>query len=113
MTKLSITLLDDNGDKVTYNQDKVPGKRVLDFWDIQEKLENTEYTPKAYLMDRLDFVALLFDAEAVTAEAILNGVNAWELEKTVDDLILTAVGIKNEEDPKLMDSLLEKDEIAS
>ena len=110
MAKLSITLFDKNGDVVTYTQDKVPGKRVLDFWELQEKYSNPDYTPKQNLLDRLEFVASLFDAKAVTADAILNGLNAWELEETVDNLILTAVGVHREDDPKELVSALVKDE---
>nr|DAF53313.1 MAG TPA: hypothetical protein [Siphoviridae sp. ctHjK2] len=109
MTKLSITLFDENGDKVSYEQDKVPGKRVLDFWDLQEKCASPDYTPKQNLLDRVDFVASLFDQKAVTADAILNGLNSWELEGTVDNLILTAVGVRHEDDPKELASPLEKE----
>lgn len=109
MAKLSITLFDENGDKVTYKQDSVPGKRVLDFWELQEKYTNPDYTPKENLLDRVEFVASLFDAKAVTSDAILNGLNAWELEETVDNLILTAVGVRHEDDPKELTSPLAKE----
>ena len=113
MTKLSITLFDENGDSVTYNQDKVPGKRVLDFWDLQEKYANPDYNPKQNLLDRLDFVASLFDAKAVTPEAVLNGLNAWDLEETIDNIILTAVGVNRDDDPKELISAQEKVESVS
>ena len=38
MTKLRLELKKKNGDVVVYEQDKVPASRVLDFWNIQEKL---------------------------------------------------------------------------
>lgn len=105
MAKLSITLKDKNGDAVTYSEDKVPAKKVLDFWDLQAKIESDDdsYTPKQYLLDRIEFCASLFSAKQVTSKAILESLNAWELEETIDDLILTAVGVKKEVDPKLMD----------
>lgn len=40
MTKLRLELKKKNGDVVVYEQDKVPASRVLDFWNIQEKLED-------------------------------------------------------------------------
>ncbi|WP_426807610.1 phage tail assembly chaperone G [Streptococcus anginosus] len=115
MTKLRLELKKKNGDVVVYEQDKVPASRVLDFWNIQEKLEagDTSYTPKDYLLDRIDFCASLFSAKAVTQKAILEGLNAWELEETIDDIILTAVGVKKEADPKLMELVQQKPESVS
>lgn len=113
MTKLKLTLRDKNDDKVTYEQDKVPARKVLEFWDLQAKLESGEaYSPKDYLMDRIEFCASLFSAKKVTAKTILDGLNAWELEETVDDIILTAIGVRKEEDPKLQElarQMVEKD----
>ena len=99
----------------SFEQDKVPASRVLDFWNIQEKLEagDTSYTPKKYLLDRIDYCASLFSAKSVTREAILEGLNAWELEETIDDIILTAVGVKKEVDPKLMELVQQKPESVS
>ena len=58
MTKLKLTLRDKNDDKVTYEQDKVPARKVLEFWDLQAKLESGEaYSPKDYLTDRIEFCA--------------------------------------------------------
>ncbi|MEH0962453.1 hypothetical protein V6M83_01490 [Streptococcus anginosus] len=115
MTKLRLELKKKNGDAVVYEQDKVPASRVLDFWNIQEKLEagDTSYTPKNYLLDRIDYCASLFSAKSVTREAILEGLNAWELEETIDDIILTAVGVKKEVDPKLMELVQQKPESVS
>lgn len=115
MTKLRLELKKKNGDVVVYEQDKVPASRVLDFWELQAKLEagDTSYTPKDYLVDRIDFCASLFSAKAVTQKAILEGLNAWELEETIDNIILTAMGVKKEADPKLMELVQQKPESVS
>ncbi len=46
-------------------------------------------------MDRIEFVLLYSQLRKLQPKAILDGLNAWELEeKTVNDIILTAPGEK-------------------
>ncbi len=45
-------------------QDKVPARKVLEFWDLP-KLESGEaYSPKRYLRDRIEFCAFWSSAKS-------------------------------------------------
>ena len=100
MTELKIVLKDDKGSPTTYTQEHVPGTKYLAYWDMMIEIDKEQMLINEAVAKRVQFVADLFDSESVTAERILNEIDAWDLLDTLDEIIDTMQGLRKDSDPK-------------
>lgn len=91
MAKLEITLHEKGGD-VTYKQHHISGQKYLDYWTMQEKLENKKLSATQIITLRLEYMASLFPDSHLSAEQVLKGLDPWEIEETFSRLIATVLG---------------------
>ena len=114
MAKLELELIGKNGDVVTYTQNRIPGKKLLEFWEMMADIEDhiEQYRTADIIGKKAEFVASLFDQKKVTAEAIIEGCNSWELVDTLDKLIQKMMGVEAS-DPKQSESVLPNLEIVT
>lgn len=91
MAKLEITLHEKGGD-VTYKQNHISGQKYLDYWNMQEKLEDEKLSAMQIITLRLEYMASLFPESHLTAEQVLKGLDPWEIEKTFSRLTGIVLG---------------------
>lgn len=115
--KLELTLFDKDGNPVTYSQDRVPGQKLLDYWEMMTDIEENigQYSLPDIVGKKAEFVANLFDHKNVTGEAIITGLNAWNLIETIESIINKATGIEGDDPklPELVQEVLENDSFPS
>ena len=99
MAKLEITLHEKDGD-VTYKQNHITGQKFLDFWELQEKIEKGNLTTADIIALRVEFIAGLFPNDKLTAEQVLQGLDPWELNKTIQHLSDVILGNEESDEKK-------------
>ena len=109
MAKLELTLYREGGFSHTVKEDYISGQKFIDYLNFLNDIDKnaTEWGYIEVFVKKVEFLASLFTTEKVTSEDIIQGVRSWELVDTVDQLLATAMGVKDE-DPKLDDSVLQK-----
>lgn len=108
MAKLELTLYGKKGFQKTVTEDYVSGQKLLDYLKLLEEVQQSEsITPIEFLEKKIEFVAGLFTSEKVTPVDILKGVRSWELVEVIDGLLNRAMGAKESDDPKPVNSLSE------
>lgn len=99
MAKLEITLHEKGGD-VTYRQHHVSGQKYLDFWNLQEKIEEGNLKTAEIIKLRLEFIAGLFSDDELTPEQILRGIDPWELDETIIRINNIVLGVEKNAEKK-------------
>lgn len=99
MAKLEIILHEQGGD-VTYKQNHVSGQKYLDFWELQEKIEVGNLSAVEIITLRLEFIAGLFLDDKLTAKQVLNGLDPWELEDTINRINNIVLGVDQDTEKK-------------
>ncbi|MDD7757824.1 MAG: hypothetical protein PT939_00060 [Aerococcus suis] len=88
MKELRLELMNKDGQVDTFIQKFVPMKRLLDWYEYQAKVESGEIKPGVDIIQKkIEFVADLFDDNRVTAQSILEGLDARTFEENIHGLI--------------------------
>ncbi|WP_348922077.1 phage tail assembly chaperone G [Enterococcus rotai] len=82
----------------TFVQDFVPAQKVIDTLEFWKKIETDETDVIDNILGKIELAASYFDDDDVSSESILSGMQAWELQQKIDELISVVMG--SEIDPK-------------
>ena len=100
MAKLELNLHTKTGD-VQYEEHHVSGQKYLDLMNMKIEFEKAKtITIVDVLEERLKFTASLFSDKKVTAEAILQGTDPWELIPMLDRIEDAVLGVVPGEEKK-------------
>ena len=86
------------GKEKTFIQEFVPAQKVIDTLEFWKKMETEDKGVIENIVGKIELAASYFDDKEVSTKSILNGMQAWDLQKTIDELINTVMG--SETDPK-------------
>ena len=86
------------GKEKTFVQEFVPAQKVIDTLEFWKKMETEDNGVIENIVGKIELAASYFDDKEVSTKSILNGMQAWDLQKTIDELINTVMG--SETDPK-------------
>lgn len=79
-----------------YEEKNVSAQKMLDMLDLNPA-NYPELSRREFYEKQIDFTASLFKDKRVTRQAILNGLMAWELDSTLEDIAGQLMGY----DPKV------------
>lgn len=100
MAKLELNLHTKTGD-IKYEEHHVSGQKYLDLMNMKIGFEKAKtITVVDVVEERLKFTASLFSDEKVTAEAILQGTDPWELIPMLDRIEAAILGVVPGEEKK-------------
>ncbi|AQL54515.1 hypothetical protein CEF12_05675 [Enterococcus faecalis] len=92
-----------NGEEKTFTQDFVPFSKRTDYIKKENSLreektsEGLEPTADEYLEMQIQFVADLFDEKELTKEAILNGMDALDIDKIWEIISYRVLGLSKKD----------------
>lgn len=101
MAKLELKLHTEKGD-ATYTEDHVSGQKYLDLLTLITDLDSKmgKITQVESIEAQVNFIAGLFSHQDVTPEAILKGVDAWDLMATIERFMGIILGTKSGDQKK-------------
>lgn len=100
MAKLELNLHTKTGD-IKYEEHHVSGQKYLDLMNMKIGFEKAKtITVVDVVEERLKFTASLFSDKKVTAEAILQGTDPWELIPMLDRIENAVLGVVPGEEKK-------------
>ena len=90
---IKMVLRNKNGDMITHTQNFIPFKKMIEWWEIEEKVSLGDIEPgKDVLVTKAKFVASLFDDERVTYESILEDMDSRGFEEYIQNNIYEVMG---------------------
>lgn len=100
MSNIELNLRMQDGKVKNFIQSFVPVSKTIEYIELESKLfdEHKGKVPQTILdLARFEFVASLFDAEEVTQESILSGLDTTDAHVIMDIINQRVMGIKPEE----------------
>lgn len=97
---LELTLIDSEGNKNHFKQERVPMRKMIEALQLQDEFEmGLIQTNVDGVTKKLEFVAGCFDDSRVTAESIIDGLDAREFKSKIQNIISNVMGM-DDADPK-------------
>lgn len=94
MKEIRLELKNEDGQVDTFIQKHVPLKKMIEWFEIEEKIESGDIKPGAQVISKkVEYVADLFDDERVTFESICNGLDSREFEDSIQNNIMRVLKV--------------------